>query len=293
VNHSVPSAEAAGDPATAHLLDVIERQAGLSRDAGLAARLARRVPLAGRQTLAIRLERLSWRDLDWQSLVAPLLVHETYLFRDWPQLQHLAQAGLPERIALAEREGRRVLRLWSAGCASGEEAYSLGAVTLAAMLRAGVAHELGDTLLPVAGWRLEVTGSDLSREMITRAERGEFTTAGLSPFRAMPAGFERFFPASGPGLRGVRADLRAQVHFVQSNLLDGPTAAVGVDVAVCRNVLVYLTAAARRTALDTLAGAIAPGGFLLLGPTDAAPPADMFDAIWSDGPVIYRRRPRS
>jgi chemotaxis protein methyltransferase CheR len=164
-------------------------------------------------------------------------------------------------------------------------------VTLTAMLHAGVAHEPGNTLLPVAGWRLEVTGSDLSREMITRAERGEFTTAGLSPFRAMPAGFERFFPASGPGLRGVRADLRAQVHFAQGNLLDGPNATVGVDVAVCRNVLVYLTAAARRTALDTLAGAIAPGGFLLLGPTDAAPPADTFDPIWSDGPVIYRRRP--
>ena len=138
MNHGVPGADAAGGPATAHLLDVIERQAGLSRDAGLAARLARRVPLVGRQTLAIRLERLSWRDPDWQSLVAPLLVHETYLFRDWPQLEHLAQAGLPERIALAEREGRRALRLWSAGCASGEEAYSLGAVTLTAML-----HEIG------------------------------------------------------------------------------------------------------------------------------------------------------
>jgi chemotaxis protein methyltransferase CheR len=291
VNHAVPGTEAVGDPVTAHLLEVIERQAGLSRDAGLATRLARRVPLAGRQALAIRLEHLSWRDPDWQSLIAPLLVHETYLFRDWPQLQHLARAGLPERIALAERQGRRALRLWSAGCASGEEAYSLAAVTLTAMLSAGVAHEVGETLLPAAGWRLEIIGSDLSREMITRAEQGEFTTAGLSPFRAMPAGFERFFPATEPGSRGARADLRASIQFVQSNLLDSPAAVIGADVAVCRNVLVYLTPAARRIALDTLAGAIVPGGFLLLGPTDAAPPAGMFDAIWSDGPVIYRRRP--
>jgi chemotaxis protein methyltransferase CheR len=297
VNDSIPGAETVGDPTTAHLLDVIERQAGLSRDAGLAARLARRVPLAGRQALAMRLERLSWRDPDWQSLIAPLLVHETYLFRDWPQLEHLAQAGLPERITLTEREGRRVLRLWSAGCASGEEAYSLGAVTLTAMLRAGVAHEQGDTLLPVTGWRLEVIGSDLSQEMVTRAGCGEFTTAGLSPFRAMPAGYEQFFPATGPGVRGVRADLRAQVRFVQSNLLDrpapvdGPALGTGVDVAVCRNVLVYLTAAARRTAMDALTNAIVPNGFLLLGPTDAPPPIDTFDAIWSAGPVIYRRRP--
>ena len=116
------------------------------------------------------------------------------------------------------------------------------------------------------------------------------TTAGLSPFRAMPVGYERFFPASGPGVRGVRADLRAPVRFVQSNLLDGPATGGGVDVAVCRNVLVYLTAAARRTALDALTSAIAPNGFLLLGPTDAPPPAAAFDAIWSAGPVIYRRR---
>ena len=291
MNDCISGAETAGDPPTAHLLDVIERQAGLSRDAGLAERLARRVPLTGRHALAMRLERLSWRDPDWQSLIAPLLVHETYLFRDWPQLEHLAQTGLPERIALADREGHRVLRLWSAGCASGEEAYSLAAVTLTAMLCAGVAQEQDDTLLPKAGWRLEVIGSDLSQDMVTRAGRGEFTTAGLSPFRAMPVGYERFFPANGPGVRGVRADLRAQVRFVQSNLLDGPTPGAGVDVAVCRNVLVYLTAAARRTALDALTSAIAPNGFLLLGPTDAAPPVDMFDAIWSAGPVIYRRRP--
>jgi chemotaxis methyl-accepting protein methylase len=110
-------------------------------------------------------------------------------------------------------------------------------------------------------------------------------------------------------VRGVRADLRAQVRFVQSNLLDRPapvdrpvpvdrpalvdrpTLGTGVDVAVCRNVLVYLTAAARRTAMDALTNAIVPNGFLLLGPTDAPPPTDTFDAIWSAGPVIYRRRP--
>ncbi|HEX3573840.1 MAG TPA: CheR family methyltransferase [Rhodopila sp.] len=291
MNDCIPGVETVGDPPTAHLLDVIERQAGLSRDAGLAERLVRRLPLAERRALAMRLDRLSWRDPDWQSLIAPLLVHETYLFRDWPQLEHLVQAGLPERIALADRDGRRMLRLWSAGCASGEEAYSLAAVTLMAMLRAGVAREQGDTLLPVAPWRLEVIGSDLSQDMVTRAERGEFTTAGLSPFRAMPAGYERFFPAKGPGVRGVRADLRAQVRFVQSNLLDGPAPTTGVDVAVCRNVLLYLTTAARRTALDALTSAIAPNGFLLLGPTDAPPPGETFDAIWSAGPVIYRRRP--
>jgi chemotaxis protein methyltransferase CheR len=62
-------------------------------------------------------------------------------------------------------------------------------------------------------------------------------------------------------------------------------------VVVCRNVLVYFAAAARLAALAKLTRALAPGGYLLLSPTDPRPPADQFDAIWSSGPVIHRRRP--
>jgi chemotaxis protein methyltransferase CheR len=92
-------------------------------------------------------------------------------------------------------------------------------------------------------------------------------------------------------MRSVRADLRARVRFVQDNLLDGPPPVTGADAVACRNVLVYFTDAARQTALTKLTSALAPGGYLLLSPTDPRPPADQFDAIWSAGPVIYRRRP--
>jgi len=290
----VRAAASLSDGAISRLLDVIERQTGLSRDAGLTTRLNRALrthELAALHALVPRLDTLHWRDPDLQALITRLLVHETYFFRDWPQLEHLALNGLPHRIANGLAEGRRSLCVWSAGCASGEEAYSLAAITLQAMLRAGVAHEHGDTLLPQAGWQLDVVGSDLSAEMIARALHGHYATAGLSPFRAMRDGFGRLFPTDGPGVRGVRADLRARVRFVQDNLLDGSPPVAKADVVVCRNVLVYFADTARQAALSKLTGALAHGGYLLLGPTDPRPPADQFDAMWSAGPVIYRRLP--
>jgi chemotaxis protein methyltransferase CheR len=277
----------------ARLLDAIERQTGLSRDAGLRARLQRALrtrELHDLHALAPRLETLPWYHPEWQALIARLLVHETYLFRDWPQLEHLAHCGLPDRFEDALAAGRRSLCLWSAGCASGEEAYTLAAITLQSMVLAGVANEHGETMRPRAGWSLEVVGSDLSDDMIARAGRGIYTTAGLSPFRAMREGYGRLFPAGPPGTRSVRADLRARVRFVQDNLLDGPPPVADADVVACRNVLVYFAESARLTALTKLTSALAPGGFLLLSPTDPRPPADQFDAIWSAGPVIYRRR---
>jgi chemotaxis protein methyltransferase CheR len=159
------------------------------------------------------------------------------------------------------------------------------------MRRAGVAHEHNNTMRPRAGWRLEVIGSDLSSEMIAHAERGVYTTAGLSPFRAMREDYDQLFPADGPSSRAVRSDLRARVRFLQDNLLDGPPPITDADVVVCRNVLVYFADRARQAALTKLTGALAPGGYLLLGPTDPRPPSDLFDALWSTGPVIYRRRP--
>jgi len=138
---------------------------------------------------------------------------------------------------------------------------------------------------------LEVVGSDLSSDMIALAGKGVYSTTGLSPFRAMREGYGRFFPAIAPGSRTVRADLRARLRFVQDNLLDGPPPLTDADVVVCRNVLVYFAHPARQIALAKLSRALTPGGYLLLGPTDPRPPPDMFDTLWSSGPVIYRRRP--
>lgn len=262
----------ASDPSTARLLAVIERQAGLAR-AGLESRVNRHFPPEQRAAVAERLAVLSWRDPDWQALVEPLLVHETFLFRDWAQLRHLRAVGLAERLA---QPGARRLTIWSAGCSSGEEAYSLAALATTA-------------LDGKPGWTVRVVGSDLSRAMVHRAARATFRLGQLSAFRAMPSEFEALFPGAGPEFRTVRADLRDQVRFAADNLLDGPAPVTAADVVACRNVLIYMAGWARSAALQRLAGAVAPGGFLLLGPTDQPPPPAQFEPIWGEGAVIYRR----
>lgn len=264
------------------LLDLVECRMGMSREAGLIGRLARSLgePAPG---LAARLAAAQWRDPAWQAFIEPLVVHESYLCRDWPQLRHLAEAGLPGLIAT-----RPALRVWSAGCAAGEEAYTLGALTLDAMVRAGAAGERGDAIVPVNGRSLSVLGSDVSVAAIARAQRGAFQTAGLSAFRSLPVEFDRFFPQGGPGERTVRPDLRGVVRFLAHDLLSGPAPVAAADVVACRNVLVYLTAAARRAAMDRVMAAVTPGGYLLLGPTDPAP-RQGFVPVWASDAVIHRR----
>lgn len=270
------------------LLDLVQEAAGLAHTPQLAARLARAVLPGARADLAARLAPLRWDDPAWQALLDALAVQETYLFRDLPQLRHLAASGLRGRIARAAA-GSRTLRLWSAGCASGEEAYSLAALALTALREAGHTHEAAGGITPAAGWTLDVVGSDLSGAALARARAGRYPTAGLSAFRALPPGYGRFFPPGPPGTRLVRQDVRARVRFTSVNLAHPPPPVRDADVVACRNVLIYLTELARHRVLDGLAAAVAPGGFLLLGATDRSPSPKVFEPVWSDGPVIYRK----
>ena len=275
---SGPPPERTGrDPATTRLLEVIEREAGLSQ-AGLEARVGRHWPPEQHQAVAARLAVLSWRDPEWQALVEPLLVHETYLFRDWAQLHHLAEIGVRELARCRDGTDRR-LTVWTAGCASGEEAYSLAAVVRSALPQDD------------AGWSVAVVGSDLSRDMVERAGRATFSVAGLSAFRAMRPEFEALFPDAGGHCRTAHPELRRLVRFTADNLVQGPPPVRGADIVSCRNVLIYMADWARQAALARLTDAVAPGGVLLLGPTDRAPPDALFEPVWGRGAVFYRRRP--
>jgi chemotaxis protein methyltransferase CheR len=286
------SAATARAALTARLLVAIETRTGLSREAGLARRLERTLRTIDDtelRRLTLTVEPLPWEHPEWQSLIANVLVHETYFFRDWPQLDHLARVGLPPRIAAARSHAPHRLRIWSAGCASGEEPYSLAALTVHALALQGIAMEPREEARLSTDWQIEVTGTDLSNDMIEVARTARYIDRGLSPFRNMPDGFSRFFPMGESDERGVREDLRSAVTFRSGNLLAGPPPGRDFDVVVCRNVLVYFADAARRLAIEKLAGALAPGGFLLLGPTDPSPTDGSFEAIWATGAVIYRK----
>ena len=177
-------------------------------------------------------------------LVESAVVGETYFFRHPEQLAALS------RNAFQPRSG--ALRIWSAGCATGEEAYSL-AIALAEAGRAPGA----DSIL----------GTDVSRRAVEVARAARYGPWSLR--RALPPGAARWIRAAGDGYE-VAPEVRVGVEFRVHNLL-GPAPSGGpFDVVLCRNVLMYFDPAIAREILGRLAAALRPGGWLAVSPAELA-----------------------
>lgn len=301
------SAEAAATPAAndhvGRLALAVAARTGIGISASIRQKLHRilaPLPPATVEPWVVQLERSDASEGEWPAVIEMLTVHETFFFRDQSQIGLLRDHALPKAVAAAHARGDRTLRLWSAGCATGEEAYSLGILALEAMAAADAADRRGnDRLAPSPGWSLSVLGTDISRPVITRARQGLFLHGdGLSPFRDMPPNQFRWFDNVSAEIAeldgGTRAwrvgpELAGIARFDICNLM-GETLPPGpFDVICCRNVLVYMEPEARRAIQGRLASLLRPGGFLVLGPTDQLDGALALDMVWGDGAVIYER----
>ena len=221
------------------------------------------------QTLAKGAER----DALVSMLIDGATNRETYFFRDRRQL------ALMGTLLCCTAPPGAPLALWSAGCATGEEAYSLAIVL----------RELGLSAV--------VTGTDVSRGALATARAALYRTGQMSPCREVGPDDETFLPSTPDGRRTVAGPIRAAVRFVEHNILSGSPSTQpqlqlqGFDAVVCRNVLIYMDADARSAALLVLASAVKPGGLLLLGPGDVAPPVDPvvlgFRALFRDGASLF------
>jgi len=184
-------------------------------------------------------------------LVDELTINETYFFRERAQLTALASEIVPQlRVA---RDGRPV-NVWSAGCSSGEEPYSV------VML----AREAG--LVP--GVDLRVTATDISLRMLRRAREGVYRE---SSFRdTEPSLRERYFARCEQGRR-IADEVRKHVDFIHLNLFDASKLALlgTMDVILCRNVIIYFDATGKRRIIDTFHDKLRPGGYLLLGHSES------------------------
>ena len=182
--------------------------------------------------------------------VEALLNQETSFFRDAGVFDLIGQAVLPY---LAERRAeRRRLRIWSAGCAAGQEAYSLA-------IRAAATPAL-------AGWTLAILGTDVSPRAIARARDGSYSQFEIQrglPVRDMLRHFDK------EGDRWVvRQPLRSHVRFRLARLPMRRGMMAQHDLILCRNLLLYLDPAARGELLDNLADWLAPDGVLILGASE-------------------------
>ncbi|UFN51135.1 protein-glutamate O-methyltransferase CheR [Roseomonas sp. OT10] len=211
-------------------LGSVLRRHGLADLDALAARL--RAPLSGPLATEV---------------TEALTTNESSFFRDGRPFEHLRSA-LP-KLAAARPAGQR-LRLWSAACSTGQEAYS------AAMILRGLAPLLG-------GRGAEILGTDLSREVVARAREGLFTQFEVQ--RGLPVQMlVQHFRQEGGRWR-ISAPLREMTRFEVGNLLDDQRGRGTFDVIFCRNVLIYFDPPTKRRVLEMLADRLAPDGVLYLG----------------------------
>jgi chemotaxis protein methyltransferase CheR len=212
-------------------------------------------------------------------LASHLTVGETYFFREKKSLEALEDHILPELLR-ARRGAERRLRIWSAGCCTGEEPYSV------AMLL--------DRLIPDAkAWNVTILATDINPRFLRKAAEGVY---GEWSFRDTPGWIrERFFKA----LRGGRFELdphvRRRVTFSHLNLADDVYPSLlnntnAMDVILCRNVLMYFTAERARQVAANFHRSLVDGGWLIVSPTETANAQfSPFSAVQFPGAVLYRR----
>ncbi|MCW2601026.1 MAG: methyltransferase, CheR-type [Frankiales bacterium] len=187
-----------------------------------------------------------------QRLLDEVTIQETHLFRNPPQIRALRMHVLPELLRHAEANGRR-LRIWSAGCSTGEEAYS-------------VAMILRELLPSTAGWDVKVVATDISRRALDAARTGRYGARAVQ--LATPEQLERFFQPAPDGGHEVRAEVRELVEFRHHNLV---TEAVPfaprerIDLVLCRNVTIYFGRDTTRALMARLHQCLRDGGYLFLG----------------------------
>ena len=183
-----------------------------------------------------------------QMVVEALLNNETYFFRDRAPFDVLQRHALPE---LANRRAKsKRLRIWSAGCSTGQEVYSLS------MLFAEQPEQW-------RGWTIDILGSDVSNACIDRARAGSYSQfevqRGLGINQMI-----KWFEECADGWRAVEA-LRKPVRFQVHNLLEPSPHPGDFDIVLCRNVLLYLSPEKKTLAFERIAGAMAADGWLMLG----------------------------
>jgi chemotaxis protein methyltransferase CheR len=181
-------------------------------------------------------------------VVEALLNNETYFFRDRTPFDMLTRHALP--VLAKRRDSKRRLRIWSAGCSTGQEAYSL-------------AMQFAENAEQWRGWTIDILGTDVSSSVIDRARSGIYTQFEVQRGLAITQTV-RWFEESEEGWRVVEP-LRKYVRFQVHNILEQPPHPGNFDIVLCRNVLLYLSADKRAQAFERLASSLAEDGWLMLG----------------------------
>lgn len=267
------------------LRDLIHDYCGIYFDDGskflLERRLSRRLELRQLKTFEeyyhfLRYDRK--RDEELSILVDNLTTNETYFFRENHQLKAFSEEILPE---LRQQNGdRRSIRVWSAGCSTGEEPYTIAMLLM----------ESGDWW---KDWRVEIMGSDINQRVLHTARKGVYKK---SAHRVTPQEMlDKYFIDEGKGDYRVIDKLREIVSFSYVNLLDPFKTSLfrDMDVIFCRNVIIYFDREAKRKVIESFHDKLRDGGYLLLGHSESLiniSSAFVLRTLKND--MVYQKPPR-
>src|SRR5215217_5926408 len=256
-------------------LDRVRERTGLDfsayKRATIARRLQRRMAAAVAATLPDYRRYMERHPEELQRLVASFLIKVTEFFRDPELFTYLSDRVLPALLSEARERGE--LRIWSAGCATGEEAYTL------AMLVSDLLGEDADEL-PV-----RIFATDIATDAVEFARRGIYTQAALE---GLPSDLiERHFTAVDSAFE-VRKQVRSLVVFGEHDLANRAPFP-RIDLVLCRNVLIYFTPELQRRALQLFAFSLRQGGYLALGKAETVSPLPDFFSVEQPRLKIFRR----
>jgi chemotaxis protein methyltransferase CheR len=248
-----------------------------TKKAFLEARLTRRIRELGMDSFQAYYQYVTQNQTggELEQLLDRVSTNETHFFREPRQFEFLEQQIVPDWKAEGSNGSRpQRIRVWSAGCSTGEEPYSLAMMLL-------------DHFPRGSGWEVEIIATDLSSRALNSARKGVWSIAKA---REIPQSYLKRFMRKGTGSQHgymkASAEIQAIIHFQHLNLNDDHYAVTGpFDLIFCRNVLIYFDAESRARVVDQLVNHLAPAGFLLVGHAESL--SGVSDRIRHARPTIY------
>jgi chemotaxis protein methyltransferase CheR len=260
---AAPSTAGPPEPNLVRIRDLIYKVAGIFHPDNklrlLQDRCGRRMKELKVQTLQEYFECLTSRPLrqaELSTLLNEITIGETCFFRNGPQLEALRRVVIPKILEAKSNFPQRRLRIWSAGCSTGEEPYALR------ILQLEEAHS------QLKNWTVEILATDLNERSLAHAKAavyGDYSTRNLTPLYR-----QKYFLPCGNQIR-VSPTVRANISFSRLNLSDDPrmTLMKNIDVIFCCNVLIYFDLASKRRVIRHFFNNLLPHGYLFLGQAES------------------------
>jgi chemotaxis protein methyltransferase CheR len=211
--------------------------------------------------------------IEYEALLERLLTQETSFFRYPAVFEALEKTILPEMQERKFWQNPRTLRIWSAGCSTGEEPYS-------------IAIAVSDALKFAEAWEIEILATDISRRALRHAERGVYSKRCLQDLSLGQVA--NYFAATKHGFQ-VKPRVRRMISFAQMNLVE-PVYVGKIDCIFCMNVLMYFSDERRLAILRRFYDALEPGGYFLLGHAETLSNVPMkFEPVVLGDCRLYRK----